>query len=86
MAKKPDSWDSAFEDKPQSKPKSKSKAKTPLREDKRIPLGSYIPESLHWDIKDLSHKLSRDKGERITLADLVTEALEDLLTKHKYNK
>ncbi len=62
---------------------TKASGSAPIRSEKRVALGSYIPEALHWDVKDLALKRSRERGERVTMADLVTEALEDLLTKYR---
>jgi hypothetical protein len=53
-----------------------------LSESRKGPLGTYIPESIALKTKELSLKLSRERGKRVTISDVVTEALREFLEKH----
>lgn len=48
---------------------------------RKEPLGTYIPESMALQMKEASLKLSRERGVRVTLSDIVTEALREYLAK-----
>jgi hypothetical protein len=49
----------------------------------RIALGTYVPREVHLRLKALTVDLERARGERVTLSDVVTEALEAFLKAHR---
>lgn len=53
-----------------------------VSEGRKEPLGTYIPESVALQVKEVSLKLSRERGTRVTISDIVTEALRDYLEKY----
>jgi len=46
-------------------------------------VGVRIDPELMEDARDLARKLSRQQGSRVKLADVFTEALRDVVRKHK---
>ena len=46
------------------------------------PLGTYIDPQEHFQIKQLALRLSQERGRAVLMADLVAEALRDLLKKY----
>ena len=51
-----------------------------------VPFNSRLPHGLLMDVRELALRLTREAGRRVTITDLVAEALEDLLAKHKERK
>lgn len=51
-------------------------------EGRKEPLGTYVPEFIALQVKEVSLKLSRERGTRVTISDIVTEALREYLEKH----
>lgn len=52
-------------------------------EDRRVQLGTYVPEPILLQLKELSVKLARGSGRRVTISDIVTEALREFIEKHE---
>jgi len=48
----------------------------------RVQLGTTIPAEMLEELHRLAARLYLKRGRRVTIADLVTEALADLLKKH----
>ena len=51
-------------------------------EGERVQLGTSIPPGLLQDLHRLAARLYLKRGRRVTISDLVTEAVTDLLRKH----
>ena len=49
---------------------------------RRVALGTYVPEDVHWRLRELALRLSREQGQRVTVAEVVTAALGEYLAKH----
>lgn len=49
---------------------------------KKVQLGTYVRPSVHQALKDLADRRSRELGKRITMTDLLDEALAEYLEKH----
>lgn len=52
-------------------------------EDRKASLGTYVPEPMLLQLKEISVKLSRESGRRVTISDIVTEALRLFLNTHQ---
>ncbi len=92
MANKLD-WGSALKDalEPQGAPPAETKAPaarpSPLPSTepepwKKVQLGTYVRPSVHQALKELADRRSREQGKRITMTDLLDEALAEYLEKH----
>lgn len=57
-------------------------APAPLPEVHKVPLGTYIPETMLFDLKELALRLSKEYRRRVTMSDVVTEALGEYIEKH----
>ena len=55
----------------------------PSQEERKAPLGTYIPEPMLLRMRELSLKLTREHGRRVTISDIVTEALRQFLEQHQ---
>ena len=51
-------------------------------EDRKAQLGTYVPEPMLLQLKELSFKLSKDSGRRVTISDIVTVALREFIERH----
>jgi hypothetical protein len=49
---------------------------------KKIQLGTYVRPSVHQALKNLAERRSHEQGKRITMTDLLDEALAEYLKKH----
>jgi hypothetical protein len=80
--------DAAWREALQPSPKPSTKAPRTKRagaggaEQKRVQLGTSIPPELLQELHRLAARLYLKQGRRVTIADLVTEAVTDLLRKH----
>jgi hypothetical protein len=52
-------------------------------EERKQALGTYIPEHIALQVKEVAVKLSRERGKRVTISDVVTEALGEYLKRHQ---
>lgn len=49
---------------------------------KKVQLGTYVRPLVHQALKELAERRSREQGKRITMTDLLDEALAEYLEKH----
>lgn len=49
---------------------------------KKVQLGTYVRPAVHQALKELAERRSREMGKRITMTDLLDEALAEYLKKH----
>lgn len=49
---------------------------------KKVQLGTYVRPAVHQALKGLADHRSRELGKRITMTDLLDEALAEYLKKH----
>lgn len=78
-------WRDALSPKPKPSPKApraKRAAQTPPAPGEKVPLSTYLPRGLLADLHQLAARLYAERGCRVTLADLIAEAVADLLRKH----
>ena len=54
----------------------------PLDQGRKEALGTYVPQALALTLRELSLRLSRERGKRVTISDVVTEALQDFIEKY----
>ena len=55
---------------------------TSLPEGRKASLGTYVPEPMLLQLKELSLKLSKEHGRRVTISDIVSEALKEFIERH----
>ena len=78
MARKND-WGKELKESTTSKPEPAASTKFSGR---KTAVGTYVPEEIMAELRFLAAKESKEKDQRITISDLVSEALLDLLKKH----
>jgi hypothetical protein len=49
---------------------------------RKVQLGTYVRPAVHQALKELAERRSRELGKRITMTDLLDEALAEYLEKH----
>ena len=49
----------------------------------KVPFASYLPVEYAEELRQLSYRLSLERGHRVAVAELVTEAVAELLAKHR---
>ena len=47
----------------------------------KVPLSTYVPPAVRWELRETAGRLSRERGRVVSVADIVTEALEMYLAK-----
>jgi len=81
MAKKPTADNlAAFSTRPNAHPKPEPEAK-PKTE--RVPFSTYVDRELADRLRQLAFEASAYRRTRVSVADLVEEALRDLVTKYE---
>ena len=87
MAKKPTLDRLAdFSRQPTANPKPEPETTAPIAarpKGNRKPFSSYVDADLVEQLRRLSLDLSAERGYRVSVADLVGEAFEDLITKYR---
>ncbi len=51
-------------------------------EPRKTSLGTYVPEPMILQLKELSLKLSKEYSRRVTISDIVSEALREFIERH----
>ena len=84
MAKKPTTNDlAAFSTRPTTHPRPEAEEKKASPKANRVPFSSYLDRDLAGSIRQLSLEVSAYRRVRTSVADLLEEAVRDLLTKYE---
>ena len=65
-------------DETQAEPQAKKSA---ARANKTM-IGAYIPKDAGFALQELLLRISRERGERVTMQEAITESLSDFCRKH----
>lgn len=57
--------------------------KAPTPKSARAPFSTHVDRDLADEVRRLALQVSADRGERVSVADLVEEALRDLVERHR---